>query len=250
MSFISLDFIAFFALVLLVCARLGHRWQNRFLVLASYVFYGWWDWRFLGLILVSSLVDYRCAISIDREQQQAKRRKLILVASILVNLGILGEFKYYGFFVSSLRAAAASAGVPFDLGTLDIILPVGHLLLHISVDELHHRCVPRKPARHAQAWRLLALRLLLPSTGSRSHRARDASLATSRKIAPHRRQRTDRWSTDKLTLHRGMDAKGRSDERAIARCGHRRWAWSRSGVGIELGTMARILMSPPHLNCA
>ena len=125
MSFVSLEFIGFFAVIVLVCSRIGHLWQNRLLVAASYVFYGWWDWRFLGLILVSSLVDYRCGIELDDEQVTRRRRKLVLLVSIVVNLGILGTFKYYGFFASSLRELAEGVGFSLSLGSLDIILPVG-----------------------------------------------------------------------------------------------------------------------------
>ena len=90
--------------------------QNAFLVLASYVFYGWWDWRFLGLIIFSTLVDYTVA------KQGSKVR---LAVSLAANLGVLGFFKYYNFFVESWMEAWLSVGVEMHASTMQIILPVG-----------------------------------------------------------------------------------------------------------------------------
>lgn len=96
--------------------------------MASYVFYGWWDWRFCGLLLLSSLVDYICALKIDRTRRPAlspSRRKMILAVSLITNLSILGFFKYYDFFADSLVRLAFSIGLEFSLPALKIILPVG-----------------------------------------------------------------------------------------------------------------------------
>lgn len=68
MNFATVEFGIFFAAVCAVYFLLDHRWQNRFLLLASYVFYGWWDWRFCSLMLLSSVVDYACALLVDRER--------------------------------------------------------------------------------------------------------------------------------------------------------------------------------------
>ena len=128
MSFASLEFGIFFAGVLAVYFLLDHRWQNRFLLLASYVFYGWWDWRFLGLILVSSLVDYFCALAVDRsrhEKVSETRRRCFLACSIATNLCILGFFKYYNFFADSLVVLFGELGVQLHPTTLKIVLPVG-----------------------------------------------------------------------------------------------------------------------------
>src|SRR6185436_17993277 len=98
--------------------------RNILIVVASYLFYGWWDYRFLGLILFSSLLDYFVGLGIAR-QNEARRRKLWLTASIAANLGILGFFKYFDFFVTSFATLLQKIGVPFQTSTLGIILPVG-----------------------------------------------------------------------------------------------------------------------------
>ncbi|KPP95472.1 MBOAT family protein [Erythrobacter sp. HL-111] len=98
--------------------------QNAILLAASYVFYGWWDWRFLGLIALSTLIDYLAALGMERAGDGPARRRWLHL-SILANLSILGFFKYFGFFSEELRAALTAAQVNADWGTLDIVLPVG-----------------------------------------------------------------------------------------------------------------------------
>jgi alginate O-acetyltransferase complex protein AlgI len=98
--------------------------QNFLLLIASYFFYGWWDYRFVGLIFISSLIDYVVGIALFTVEDQ-RRRHWILGASIAGNLGILGFFKYYNFFVESLIEAFAAAGVELHAPTLRVILPVG-----------------------------------------------------------------------------------------------------------------------------
>jgi D-alanyl-lipoteichoic acid acyltransferase DltB (MBOAT superfamily) len=99
----------FLALVVLIYWRIGWRSQNRFLLAASYIFYGWWDVRFLGLIAISTVVDYYCAQAIAASTEQRKRR-LLLTLSLVVNLGFLGVFKYFNFFVDSFAAALQAMG--------------------------------------------------------------------------------------------------------------------------------------------
>jgi D-alanyl-lipoteichoic acid acyltransferase DltB (MBOAT superfamily) len=98
--------------------------QNILLLVASYVFYGWWDWRFLALIFLSTLVDYTIGIQLKKTDNQ-KRRTLLLSSSILFNLGLLGFFKYYNFFIDSWIDLWASFGVTMHASSLHIILPVG-----------------------------------------------------------------------------------------------------------------------------
>jgi D-alanyl-lipoteichoic acid acyltransferase DltB (MBOAT superfamily) len=98
--------------------------QNFFILVASYTFYGWWDYRFLGLIFISSLVDYFLGLRIHGQNDERKR-KLLLYASIGVNLGILGFFKYYNFFVDSFIGAFSDMGIHLQESTLNIVLPVG-----------------------------------------------------------------------------------------------------------------------------
>ena len=127
MLFNSFEFLFFLPLVFLIywfiCNK-NLKLQNTLLLVASYVFYGWWDWRFLSLIAFSSLVDFYCGIYIDRaKDRSAKKRWLIL--SMLVNLGFLGVFKYFNFFSKSLEEALLSFGYQIDAMTLNVILPVG-----------------------------------------------------------------------------------------------------------------------------
>ncbi len=122
MPFNSYIFPLFFVAVWMAYVCLRHRWQNLLLVAASYVFYGWWDWRFLSLLLISTLVDFHCARGI--RQRPAHARKFLGV-SLLVNLGILGFFKYFGFFAASAAHLLESLGLGADIPTLNLLLPVG-----------------------------------------------------------------------------------------------------------------------------
>jgi len=94
------------------------------LLLASYIFYGSWDWRFLSLILISTILDYICGIKIH-ESSNTKRRKLFLFLSVFGNLSILGFFKYFGFFAASLTNLLSFFGFSIEPHFLQIILPVG-----------------------------------------------------------------------------------------------------------------------------
>jgi D-alanyl-lipoteichoic acid acyltransferase DltB (MBOAT superfamily) len=98
--------------------------QNALVVLASYVFYGWWDWRFLALIWVSSATDYLVGLALDSSETRRGRRGL-LALSLAANLGILGFFKYFDFFAVSLVDLLASMGFGVSWTTLNVVLPVG-----------------------------------------------------------------------------------------------------------------------------
>jgi len=98
--------------------------QNILIVLASYLFYGWWDWRFLSLILFSSTLDFLIGIKLKNTEEK-KVRKLLLYLSLLLNLGFLGFFKYYNFFIDNFISAFSNLGFNLDYHTLKIILPVG-----------------------------------------------------------------------------------------------------------------------------
>ena len=98
--------------------------QNVLIVTASYIFYGWWDWRFLSLILFSTLVDYAIGRKLKIEENQ-KKRKVLLWTSVLVNLGFLGFFKYYNFFLDNFITAFSFFGTEIKANSLNIILPVG-----------------------------------------------------------------------------------------------------------------------------
>jgi len=117
--FLPLVFTAYWSIV-----RERLRLQNLLLLAASYVFYGWWDWRFLSLIVISSAVDYVVGHRIADAQSEL-RRKILLTISLGVNLGFLGVFKYYDFFVTSMADLLESVGMQANPHTLGIILPVG-----------------------------------------------------------------------------------------------------------------------------
>ncbi|EMI16079.1 membrane bound o-acyl transferase mboat family protein [Rhodopirellula maiorica SM1] len=127
MLFNSLAF-AIFLLLTFVCywwlQRYSLRVQNTLLLLSSYFFYGCWDWRFLCLIAISSAIDFVVGIQLG-STTHPRYRKRLLTLSIIANLGILGFFKYYGFFVDSFIAASEQLGFQAHPHTLQIILPVG-----------------------------------------------------------------------------------------------------------------------------
>lgn len=100
------------------------RQQNFLVVFASYFFYGWWDWRFLCLIFVSTIVDFLIGKKLFREEKASIRKRLLWI-SLFVNLGMLGVFKYYNFFVASFNDAFTFLGAEINLATLNILLPVG-----------------------------------------------------------------------------------------------------------------------------
>ncbi|ADY30427.1 membrane bound O-acyl transferase MBOAT family protein [Cellulophaga lytica DSM 7489] len=127
MLFNSIDFAIFLPIVFClywVVVNKNLQLQNFLLLVASYVFYGWWDWRFLSLIAFSTLVDYSLGVLLGKEEKETKR-KVYLWTSIIVNLGFLGFFKYYNFFVESFVDAFTFFGQEIEIGTLNIILPVG-----------------------------------------------------------------------------------------------------------------------------
>ena len=125
MTFTSPEFIVFLVIVFYLYWRLRLKGQNILLVAASYFFYGWWDWRFLSLMFISTLVDYFGGLAIHGTDNPG-RRKAFLTLALTSNLSILGFFKYYNFFVSSLQHSLASLGFhALSLHTLTIILPIG-----------------------------------------------------------------------------------------------------------------------------
>ncbi len=124
MTFNSSAFFIFFSVTFCLYYLLPHRWQNRMLLSANFLFYGWWDWRFLGLILISISTDYFCSLQINHHPEQVSKKKF-LALSITINLGILGFFKYFNFFISSFADALKFVGLQPHLPVLQIILPVG-----------------------------------------------------------------------------------------------------------------------------
>lgn len=127
MLFNSLEFLLFLPTVFFLywfVFKNQLRAQNVLLLVASYIFYGWWDWRFLSLIIASTFLDYFVALALQKSESPLKR-KYLLGISLVGNLGMLGFFKYYNFFVSSWIEAWSSVGITMESSTLNIILPVG-----------------------------------------------------------------------------------------------------------------------------
>ena len=124
MLFNSIEFFIFFTVVFGLYIVLPYKWQNRMLLLASYFFYGFWDWRFLSLILFSTVLDYFCGLKIYNAQK-VQTKKLFVLISVLGNLSILGFFKYFNFFCDSLTDVIQLFGLQFNLTSLNIILPMG-----------------------------------------------------------------------------------------------------------------------------
>lgn len=107
MLFNSIDFVIFLPIVFLLywfVTNHNLKLQNLFLLIASYVFYGWWDWRFLTLIIFSSFIDFSIGKALEKTSRKSKRKTLLLL-SLTVNLGLLGVFKYYNFFAESFEQA-------------------------------------------------------------------------------------------------------------------------------------------------
>ena len=126
MLFNSLTFFCFLPIVFVLywSVRTNLRVQNIFLLFASYVFYGWWDVRFLTLIIASTAVDFILGKIMDTASSSVKR-KLLISASMIFNLGLLGVFKYYNFFIENFVVLSDRMGLSTNLVLLKIILPVG-----------------------------------------------------------------------------------------------------------------------------
>ena len=124
MVFNSLTFLIFVAAFFPVYFALKGQWRLLWSLGMSYLFYGWWDWRFLSLIVLSTVVDFWLGAYIGKQEEPA-RRKNALVMSMVMNLGFLGFFKYFNFFIDSFIQLQESIGLHPSASTLSIILPVG-----------------------------------------------------------------------------------------------------------------------------
>lgn len=127
MTFQSLEYLIFLPVVFIlywtVC-RGSKTLQNGLIVAASLVFYGWWDWRFLGLLLLTAFSTYIAGRWMGRTDDENKRQ-WINVGAIVINIGILFFFKYFNFFVQSFADAFSLFGAEVNVHTLQILLPVG-----------------------------------------------------------------------------------------------------------------------------
>ncbi len=126
MVFSEPRFLLFFLLVFGVHWTLrSNEWRKHLLLVASLYFYGSWDWRFLGLIVAASTVDWYASLQIQRAREEARRAKGWLLCSLIYNLGVLGFFKYFNFFVDSGVVFLGWLGFKADIEVLRIVLPVG-----------------------------------------------------------------------------------------------------------------------------
>ena len=153
MLFNSIEFAIFLPLVFLLYWYVfskNLRVQNLLILAISYFFYGWWDWRFLSLIAFSSTIDYLVGLQMGKAEKQS-RRKLLLAISLFVNLGMLGFFKYYNFFVESFVESFSLLSINLNVSTLRVILPVGisfytFQTLSYSIDIFRRKLEPTKDA--------------------------------------------------------------------------------------------------------
>lgn len=150
MQFISVEFLLFLPVVFCVYWLLGHRvrWQNLFVVTASYMFYGWADWRYLGFIAGYTLWSFCSGIVIGSSGND-KLRKGVLWATVAVNIGMLGLYKYFDFFAYNFNKVFTALGMPFDQVTLNLVLPVGMSFytfqaLSYTVDVYRKKIAPTK----------------------------------------------------------------------------------------------------------
>lgn len=148
MLFNSLQFAIFFIIVYGLYLLLNHRWQNILLLVASYIFYGFWDWRFLSLIFISTIIDYISGIKIY-ETDNVNRRKFWLILSVCTNLGMLGFFKYFNFFADSLQGFLQVFGFNIEPLFLKVVLPVGisfytFQTLSYSIDIYRRKIAPTR----------------------------------------------------------------------------------------------------------
>lgn len=145
MSFTTLAFAVFLPIVFVLywfAFGRSYKWQNAFLLLAGYVFYGWWDWRFLGLIFLTTFLSWICALA-------RHHRKLCASISVVVNLAVLCLFKYLDFFGDGLSRLMAAFGFALDWFTIDILLPVGisfytFQAIGYSIDVYKKRVAPER----------------------------------------------------------------------------------------------------------
>lgn len=148
MLFNSMEFFIFLPIVLSLYFILPFRMQNVMLLGASYFFYGYWDWRFLGLILATTIMDFTCSKFLSKIDNEGHRKK-ILFLSIFFNLGILCFFKYFNFFFDSFQALLQGLSLNVSAPVLRIILPVGisfytFQTMSYTIDVYHRKYKPVK----------------------------------------------------------------------------------------------------------
>jgi D-alanyl-lipoteichoic acid acyltransferase DltB (MBOAT superfamily) len=159
MLFNSFDFAIFLPTVFVIYWLLykSVSLQNLFIVLASYVFYGWWDWRFLFLIFFSSSFNYFAGKGIYKYRNNKQRKMFVFILSLIVNIGLLSYFKYFNFFLENFISTAKFIGVPLQEQTFNIVLPLGISFytfqeLSYSIDLFRGKLIPARSPIHFFAY--------------------------------------------------------------------------------------------------
>lgn len=127
MHFVSLEFLIFLPIVFFLywALRRWVRWQNLFVVAASYVFYGWWDWRYMFLLGGYTLCSFCSGLLLGKFRTSASIKRIILWSAVAINVGVLCVYKYLDFFTLSTVKLAACFGITLDWVSLNLVLPVG-----------------------------------------------------------------------------------------------------------------------------
>ena len=125
MNFNSLAFLIYLPVVIGVNCLLSHKWRKYWLLAASYFFYGYWNPLFLFLLFFSTAVDYYCSLGMDKYRSSKRIRVLLLLISVVMNLGLLFTFKYADFFAETVNSFCATLNIPYRVPMLNLILPVG-----------------------------------------------------------------------------------------------------------------------------
>ena len=228
MVFNSVHFVVFFAVVYALYRAVPHRAQNWLLLLASYYFYGAWDWRFLTLLLGSTVVDYCCALFIASRPSQAKRR-VALVISLIFNLGCWVSSSISTSSPRTSRHWPARWGGS-STGHAARRPAHRHLVLHVHDDELRHRRLSARHPAHAPSGGLRAVRGLLPAPGGGPDPAGVAAHPADRGPAHDDRARSARGDLADC-LRALQEDGGRRQPGADRRCRLRR---GRAAPGLEV----------------
>lgn len=176
MLFNSFEYFFFLPLVFLIYWMLKRTsMQNLFLVVASYIFYTCWDWRFLSLIIITTISSWGTGCLMECIDTNKRMRSIVFYVNITLNLAILGVFKYYNFFAKSFSELLGSIGIATDYPTLNVILPVG---ISFYTFRLFYRCLPLPSDTMSFTCGFCSLHLLLSPISSWSYRIRLTPVAT------------------------------------------------------------------------
>lgn len=166
MQLTSFLFLLFFPIVFLahwLAFSKNAKMQNCFLLIASCIFYGWWDWRFLGLLLFTGVSTFCAGLLMDRYIGQDNIRKTINAICIILNIGILFAFKYFNFFIEAFVDICQLIGVEMPMSALKIILPVGISFYTFSALSYSIDVCQRKVKAVDDIWQYLAYATFFPS---------------------------------------------------------------------------------------